>query len=132
MPDRILVVEDDDATRCTFQKLIEAAGYRVGAFRDYFEAAEAIDAGWGALLVVSIKLRPGSPHGIAVANMARTHRPRMPVVFATGFEDLAAEASEIGPVLMKPVAPDVLLTTIRRQLDESMAASGQRRVGGLF
>jgi DNA-binding NtrC family response regulator len=124
MPDRILVVEDDDATRHAFQRLIEAAGYPVGAFRDYFEAAEAIDAGWGALLVADIELRPGSPHGIAVANMARAHRPGMPIIFVTDLEDFATAASEIGSVLMKPVAPDLLLIAIRRQLDESMSAAG--------
>ena len=58
MPDRILVFEDDEPTRYAYERALSRAGYRAQGYSSYFEAAEDIDKGAGARLVVDLKLPP--------------------------------------------------------------------------
>jgi DNA-binding NtrC family response regulator len=122
MPDRILVIEDDEPTRYAYERALSRAGYRTASYKTYFAAADDIDEGAGALLVVDLQLPPGTPQGVAVARMARNHRPGLPIIFITGHPELAALAdAEAGPVIVKPVDLDVLLATVREQLERSSA-----------
>jgi DNA-binding NtrC family response regulator len=117
MPDRILVIEDDEPTRYAFECALTRAGYRTQGYTSYFEAAEDIDKGAGALLVVDLQLPPGTPNGLAVARMARQHRPGLPIIFITGHRELADLADpEMGPVMLKPVELDVLVSTVEERL----------------
>jgi DNA-binding NtrC family response regulator len=117
MPDRILVIEVDDATRYAYERAFARAGYRTQGYASYFEAAEAIDKGAGALLVVDIQLPPHTPNGLAVARMARQHRPGLPIIFVTGHHELAELTDpEMGPVMLKPVDLDLLVLTAGERL----------------
>jgi DNA-binding NtrC family response regulator len=117
MPDRIVIIEDDDATRYAFERVLKAAGYRTCAFANYFAAAQILDSGGGALLVLDISLPTGTPHGVSVAMMARTQRPDLPIVFVTGFPDLAQWIdADLGPVLVKPVDGDTLVSAVRQHV----------------
>ena len=89
MPNRILVIEDDEATRYAYQHALEGAGYQTAGFATYFAAASEIDNGAGVLLVVDILLPPGTPQGLAIARMARHHRPGLPMIFVTGHPEMA-------------------------------------------
>jgi DNA-binding response OmpR family regulator len=80
MPDRIFIIEDDDATRYAYESAFTRAGYRAQSYTTYFEAADEIDKGAGALLVVDLQLPPGTPNGLAIARMARQHRPGLPII----------------------------------------------------
>jgi two-component system, NtrC family, nitrogen regulation response regulator GlnG len=117
LPDRILVIEDDDATRYAYERAFARAGYRTQGYANYFEAAEEIDKGAGALLVVDLRLPPRTPNGLAIARMARQHRPGLPIIFVTGNPELAEQTDpEMGPVLLKPVDLDVLVSSARARL----------------
>jgi DNA-binding NtrC family response regulator len=117
MPDRILVIEDDEPTRYAYERALSRAGYRTHGYTSYFEAAEDIDKGAGALLVVDIQLPPRTPNGLAVARMARQHRPGLPIIFVTGFHELAELTDpEMGPVMLKPVDLDLLVSTVGERL----------------
>jgi hypothetical protein len=128
MPDRILVIEDDEATRYSYEHALSRAGYQTLGYPSYFAAAEAIDQGVGRLLVVDLQLPPRTPNGLSIALMARRHRPGLPIIFVTGHPELAGLVDrELGPVLLKPVDPDLLVTTVRRRLADrtpSDTASG--------
>jgi two-component system cell cycle sensor histidine kinase/response regulator CckA len=114
---KILLVEDDDAARYAFQRILQGAGYSVAAFGDYRDVVEAAREGDGDLLVVDINLPVGTPHGIALARMVRHHRPDMPVIFVTGFADLTLFVDmELGMVLLKPIVPQLLLRAVGQQL----------------
>jgi DNA-binding LytR/AlgR family response regulator len=92
-------------------------GYRTQGYTSYFEAAEDIDKGAGALLVVDLQLPPRTPNGLAVARMARLHRPGLPNIFVTGFHELAELTDpEMGPVMLKPVELDLLVSTVGERL----------------
>jgi DNA-binding NtrC family response regulator len=117
MPDRILVIEDDEPTRYAYERALSRAGYRTQGYTSYFEAAEDIDKGAGALLVVDLQLPPRTPNGLAVARMARLHRPGLPIIFVTGFHELAELTDpEMGPVMLKPVELDLLVSTVGERL----------------
>jgi DNA-binding NtrC family response regulator len=117
MPDRILVIEDDAATRYAYERALSRAGYRTHGYANYFEAAEDIDKGAGALLVVDLQLPPRTPNGLAVARMARQHRPGLPIIFVTGHAGLAEHTDpEMGPVMLKPVDLDLLVSNVGERL----------------
>ncbi len=119
MPNRIFVIEDDFATRYAYERALNAAGYETAGFGSYFTAAAEIDRGAGALLVVDIELPPGTPQGLAVARMARHHRPGLPVIFVTGHPELAQAANDEGPVMLKPINLGKLVATARDLLSAS-------------
>jgi DNA-binding response OmpR family regulator len=117
MPDRILVIEDDEPTRYACERALSRAGYRTHGYTSYFEAAEDIDKGAGALLVVDLQLPPRTPKGLAVARMARLRRPGPPIIFVTCFHELAELPDpEMGPVMLKPVELDLLVPAVGERL----------------
>ena len=118
----ILVVEDDRDVRESALAVIEGAGYRV------LEAANGDDA--YRLLLAHPDLRidllftdvvmPGRLDGIDLANAARGLRPRLQVLYATGFANLVRADRELdlqGPVLRKPYRPGELRGTIAALLE---------------
>jgi DNA-binding NtrC family response regulator len=120
MPDRILVIEDDEATRYAYEQALKPAGYQTTGFETYFAAAAEIDNGAGALLVVDLRLPPGTPQGLSIARMARHHRPGLPTVFVTGHPEMAALAdAETGPIMLKPIDLGLLVTTVHDLLAAS-------------
>jgi DNA-binding NtrC family response regulator len=117
MPNRILIVEDDESTRYAYERALLGAGYQTAGYRTYFAVAEDIDKGAGALLVVDMQLPPGTPQGLAIARMARNRRPGLPIIFVTGYPEMAALAdTEAGPVILKPVDLGLLVATVRERL----------------
>jgi CheY-like chemotaxis protein len=120
----ILVVEDDRDVRELAITVLEAAGHRV------LEAASGDDA--HRLLLAHPDLRidllftdivmPGRLDGIDLGNEARTLRPQLKVLYATGFANLVREHREEelrGLVLTKPYRPGELLRAISELIDET-------------
>jgi CheY-like chemotaxis protein len=120
----ILVVEDDRDVRELAITVLEAAGHRV------LEAASGDDA--YRLLLAHPDLRsdllftdivmPGRLDGIDLGNEARTLRPQLKVLYATGFANLVREHREEelrGLVLTKPYRPGELLRAISELIDET-------------
>jgi DNA-binding NtrC family response regulator len=65
------------------------------------------------LLLTDIVMPPGKPHGLALARMARVHRPGFPVMFMTGYHDVVQKDSDFpGRVFQKPLDIDELLKAI--------------------
>jgi len=119
----ILVVEDDRDVREIVLAVLEGAGYRV------IEAASGDDA--YRMLVAHPDLQidvlftdvvmPGRMDGIDLVNAARALRPRLRVLYATGFANLVRanrEADLQGPVLRKPYRPWELRGAIVALLDQ--------------
>jgi DNA-binding NtrC family response regulator len=118
MPDRILVIEDDEATRYSYERALLRAGYRVHGYPSYSGAADDIDRGLGMLLIVDLQLVPSTPNGLAIARMARRHRPALPIIFVTRHPELSAFIdAKMGPIFLKPLDLDVLIATVRDGLN---------------
>ena len=110
---RILLIEDDKATRYATAKLLSAAGYEVVEANDYRDALPLLEDGSRIdVLVVDVVL-PGV-HGFALARMARMKHHRLKCIHVTGFDLPTSEAS--GPVLRKPLNDGQLLAEIATAL----------------
>jgi CheY-like chemotaxis protein len=118
----VLVVEDDREVREIALAVIEAAGFRV------LEAASGDEA--YRLLLAHPDLRvdvlftdvvmPGRLDGVDLANLARSLRPGLHVLFATGFANLVRSDRDLdmrGPVLRKPYRPVELRRALMALLD---------------
>lgn len=118
----ILVVEDDRDVRELALAVLDASGYRV------LEAGSGDEA--YRLLVshpdISIDLlftdvvMPGQLDGIDLANAARSLRPGLRILYATGFANLVRQNRDRelqGPVLHKPYRPGELRSAILSLLE---------------
>ncbi len=115
---RVLLVEDDDDNRELMGEVLQDAGYQVmlaasGAEGLRMLAEHSID------VVVTDVGMPGMG-GLEVARAAKEIAPRVPVVVVTGFadrEDIArARGREVDAVLVKPVEPDALTSTVEQMV----------------
>ena len=110
---RILVVEDDDASRYTLVKLLAAAGYEVADAHDYRDALCILEDGSPVDLLVADIVLP-EVHGFALARMARMKHRDLKCIHVTSYDLPTSEA--IGPVLRKPVSDDQLLEEVAEAL----------------
>lgn len=111
---RILVVEDDPATRQGMVALLGGAGYDVVASGSMAEALERMAETPPDLIVTDLRLAEFNGLYLAAVNPQR-----IPVIIITGYFDrgLEAEARELGAdFLIKPVRPSHLLSVIERRL----------------
>jgi CheY-like chemotaxis protein len=116
----ILMVEDDAAWRQVVQAMLERAGHQVSAFADYQGVLELLEGHTAIdLLLTDIQLPADTPHGLALARMAKLRRRRLPVLFMTGDPDLAELADDkLGLTLIKPFSRAMLLAAVRRTLQQ--------------
>jgi DNA-binding response OmpR family regulator len=117
MPHKILVVDDDDATRVGLVGLLNAAGYTVIEADTLKAARKAIAEDDPDLVITDIRL--GEFNGLHLAASNRTH---IPIIVVTGFPDPVLEAVARGfgaEFLLKPLRPSDLVTLVERKLASS-------------
>jgi CheY-like chemotaxis protein len=106
----VLVVEDDPDVREIAVAVLETEGYRVLEAANGDKALRLL-AGAPEVhvdLLFTDVVMPGRLDGIDLANEVRRLRPRLLVLYATGFANLVRDHdySELrGPVLRKPYRP---------------------------
>jgi CheY-like chemotaxis protein len=110
---RILVVDDDEATRYATVKLLSGAGYEAVGAHDYRDALSILEDGSPLEIAVFDVVLP-HVHGFALARMAHMKRPYIKCIYMTGFDLPTGEAN--GPVLRKPVADGELLVEVAKAL----------------
>lgn len=109
---RVLVVDDDDATRTGLCELLASAGYEPVAAATFQDAVRIMSARDIALLLTDLYL----PDGIGLDLMSRTDRS-VPTIVLTGFDnrEFEFEATRQGALFMvKPVSPGRLLDEVER------------------
>lgn len=114
MAPRVLIVEDNDATRTGLCELLKRAGYDARATRSYEEAIRVMREDTPDLLITDVRLGPYNGLQLLV-----TSPRRVPTIVMTGFPDpvLEADALHLGAKFtLKPVAPAALLSLIEDQL----------------
>jgi DNA-binding NtrC family response regulator len=113
-PDRVLIVDDDGATRRGLVQLLTQAGYEATAVGSFDEARRSIGASPPDLLITDIRLE--AYNGLQlILNSPRS----IPTIVITGFADpvLEAEARRGGAAyLVKPVQPMELLEVVAEKL----------------
>ena len=124
----IHVVDDDEPLRTALQRLLSAAGYRVAG---YASAGEfLLDPPGDAPGCLLLDLHMPGPSGIELQEALSRHDIRLPVIFLTGYGDLATgvKAMKAGAVdfLSKPVEREPLLTAVARALELDAAQRAAR------
>jgi PAS domain S-box-containing protein len=119
----ILVVEDDDGLRELSHKILRMNGYEVLLARRGAEAQETIQQFKGEIaLMVTDVIMPGM-NGVELAQRLVTERPRMKVLFMSGYTNNAiAQSGVLQPgiaFIQKPFSPADLADKIRQVLDAS-------------
>jgi len=114
MSARVLIVEDDPATRNGLTELVANAGYETRALATFEEGLRALRTDTPDLLIADVRL--GAYNGLQL--LVSSPR-RIPAIMITGFADpvLEADARQHGAeYVLKPIAPAALLDLIRRRL----------------
>jgi DNA-binding response OmpR family regulator len=112
---RILIVDDDEATRSGLKQFFERANYDVIAVGSYAEGRAALADSNPDLLIADVRL--GEFNGLQL--VATSTRP-IPAIIVTGYADmvLEADAHRLGAeFLVKPVSPAALMSLVRQKLE---------------
>jgi PAS domain S-box-containing protein len=117
----VLLVEDESAVRALAAGILRRQGYRVVEARDAAEA-EALAARERRVdLLLTDVVMPGR-NGHQLAQDLRTQRPRLRVVYMSGYTDESVRqaATRAGtPFLQKPFTPHALVNVVRETLTTS-------------
>jgi hypothetical protein len=115
----VLLVEDDDSVRLLVASVLDELGYAVIEVSDPRLAAPILESGRPVDLMVSDVGLPGM-NGRQLAEIARQHRPDLPILFVTGYaENAAIRSSFLGrnmDMITKPFSLEVLSAKISEML----------------
>ncbi|MBE0585886.1 MAG: response regulator, partial [Desulfofustis sp.] len=111
MAETILVIDDEEGIRFTFNVFLSEAGYEVSTATSYDEALSLIEGMEYDLIFADIVMDRKS--GIELLKAARRLHPGTPVVMITGVPSIetATESLRIGALdyIIKPIRQDTLL-----------------------
>lgn len=102
-PKKVLVVDDDPDVRLFIANTLEMLGFQVTAAEDAERGLALLDNADPDLLVVDFAM-PGM-NGAQMAEVVKTRRPDLPIIFASGYSETAAIERAVGPaaiLLRKP------------------------------
>ena len=112
---RVLVVDDDVATRTGLSELLEEAGYESTCVGSFDDALQILQTTPPDLLITDIGLDGGNGLQLVINDPNR-----VPTIVLTGFDDevLESDARREGAVFMvKPVSAEKLLDLVRSMTD---------------
>ncbi len=117
---KILVIDDEESIRFTFESFLTEAGYQVATAADYGEALARIGETDFDLIFADIIL--GGRSGIEVLREVRKRRLSVPVIMITGDPNAASahEAFELGAFghISKPINQEKLLSLAKLALGD--------------
>src|SRR5271166_3277386 len=120
MPDRILVVDDEEAIREIVCAILIAAGYTCKQASSGMEALALLNSGDIFELMLS-DLMMADLDGIGLLERAKEKFPDMPVVMVTAVHDISVALAAIRngayDYLLKPFEREQLLNAVRRALE---------------
>jgi signal transduction histidine kinase/CheY-like chemotaxis protein len=110
----ILVVEDDALARATVHEALINLGYKVATAANADAALQTIRSDARLDLLLTDIIMPGGLGGVALALQARQHRPRLPVLFTTGYGDggVAAQWPGTPDIMQKPFNTEELANRV--------------------
>lgn len=112
---RILIVEDDADLRVMFRRALAFAGFEVREASDGLTALRLIELDRPDAVVLDLGLPLLSGQMVAQDVAAQAHTRQIPVIVVTGLPG-EHEQLEVAAVLRKPVAPEDLVTVVRKCL----------------
>jgi putative nucleotidyltransferase with HDIG domain len=120
MPDRILVVDDEEAIREIVASMLTTAGYVCQQAGSGMEALATLNSGQQFELMLS-DLMMAELDGIGLLERTKEKYPDMPVVMVTAVHDISVALAAIRngayDYLLKPFEREQLLNTVSRALE---------------
>ena|SRR6202522_432280 len=120
MPDRILVVDDEEAIREIVCAILEAAGYTCKQASSGMEALALLNSGEIFELMLS-DLMMADLDGIGLLERSKEKFPDMPIVMVTAVHDISVALAAIRngayDYLLKPFEREQLLNAVGRALE---------------
>ena len=120
--EHVLVVEDMASVRLSVAEVLTDAGYRCTLAETIEQALDHLREEAGIQLLLTDVGLPGIS-GRELADMARAYRPGLPVLFMTGYAEMALDRQAfLGSgmdMLIKPFQVSELLAKVRRALDQA-------------
>jgi PAS domain S-box len=117
----VLVIDDDPTIRMLVAEVLSESGYAVIEAPDGPAGLKVLDSNARIDLLITDVGLPGGLNGRQVADAARVHRPRLKVLFITGYAENAVIGQsplEIGMFVMtKPFQMDMLAHRIREIIE---------------
>jgi len=118
----VLVVEDDPDVRDYTVEMVGDLGYSVLSAPDGASALRLLDSNRGVSLLFTDVGLPGGMNGRQLAEQAQRRRPRLKVLYTTGYaRNAIVHQGRLDPgveVIFKPFTYSDLATRIRRVLDD--------------
>lgn len=109
----VLVADDDSTVLDVIARILREPGYTVVTARDGYEAIRILAERHVDLMIADIKM-PGLD-GAELASQAKLMRPRLHIIYITGFLDARPKArSDL--VVEKPIRAAALIETIRKTM----------------
>jgi putative nucleotidyltransferase with HDIG domain len=121
VPERILVVDDEEAIREIVSSMLNAGGkYACSQAASGAEALALLESGEEFALMLSDLMMAGMD-GIALLERAKERTPEMPVIMVTAVHDISVALAAIRngayDYLLKPFEREQLLAAVRRALE---------------
>ena len=123
MAQRILIVEDDEASRRLYRTALRLAGYEISQAADGLHALHLIDLEPPDLVVLDLNLPMVSGFVVQQDIAARAHTRHIPIVIVTGTTE-NIDQLDLPCVLRKPVSPDDLVDAVRKCLSAPRGSVG--------
>lgn len=115
----ILVVDDEPDVRELAAVVLEDAGHAVLTAKDGLEAIDIVERNPAITLIFTDLVMPRID-GIELGELARSRRPDIKILYATGYVDFAKSRTGAGaihgPILGKPYRPSQLEAEINTLL----------------
>ena len=114
----ILLVDDDEAVRCTTGMVLETMGYSIVQAGGGQQALDLLATGHRIDLLLTDVAMPGM-NGPQLARLVRDARPSLPIVFFSGYADPEAVAGDI--ILQRIVRKPFRATDLAAQIEIALA-----------
>jgi len=119
MPNRVLIVEDDDVLRCLLTEAMTHLGYQATGCTNADEALLKLNVDDSFDLVITDVVMPGQCDGIDLAKAIWSRSPDLPVIIVSGNTVLPPGFL---PANARFVAKPCTLGALSRTVDELLAA----------
>ena len=116
MKKRILLVEDDAASRYAAEKVLFKAGFDVITADDYSHALKLMESDEPIDLLLTDIVMPKGINGFALARMGRMRRTDLKVLYMTAYDMPSSHAD--GKILRKPISENELVEEAKRVMEE--------------
>ncbi|MDL2315924.1 sigma-54 dependent transcriptional regulator [Desulfovibrio sp. OttesenSCG-928-A18] len=127
MAGHILLVDDDDQLRSSFDNLLSAEGYRVRAAASGEAALALLDEELPDAVIMDVRM-PGMD-GLGALRLMRERDPRLPVIIMTAYSttESAIEATKLGAFdyILKPFDIPAVLELLKKALEAGRMMRGK-------